>query len=119
MATRTRPRFSNRTRKIKKPIAVNSATAAVRKPSKPPLIEQFYVAVDRQLKSGYGTYEAAETAALAIKKKHPQLHLTVYDTKEQRHTTIEQPKLAAAPNNRAIARAARNVLERRANRTSV
>jgi hypothetical protein len=25
-----------------------------------PLIEQYYVAVDRQLKSGFGTYEAAE-----------------------------------------------------------
>jgi hypothetical protein len=28
-----------------------------------PLIEQYYVAVDRQLKSGFGTYEAAEKAA--------------------------------------------------------
>jgi len=36
-----------------------------------PLIEQYYVAVDRQLKSGFGTYEAAEKAAKEIKKKHP------------------------------------------------
>jgi hypothetical protein len=34
-----------------------------------PLIEQYYVAVDRQLKSGFGTYEAAEKAAKEIKKR--------------------------------------------------
>ena len=33
-----------------------------------PLIEQYYVAVDRQLKSGFGTYEAAEKAAKEIKR---------------------------------------------------
>ena len=31
-----------------------------------PLIEQYYVAVDRQLKSGFGTYEAAEKAITGI-----------------------------------------------------
>jgi hypothetical protein len=36
--------------------------------SKTPLIEEYYVAVDRQLKSGFGTYEAAEKAAKEIKK---------------------------------------------------
>jgi len=65
------------------------------KRARPPLIEQFHVTVDRQLKSGYGTYEGAEKAALAIKKQHPQLQVTVYDAKEQRHTTIEQRKAGA------------------------
>jgi hypothetical protein len=36
-----------------------------------PLIEQYYVAVDRQLKLGFGTYEAAEKAAKEIKKRYP------------------------------------------------
>jgi hypothetical protein len=36
-----------------------------------PLIEQYYVAVDRQLKSGFGTYEAAEKAAKEIRKRYP------------------------------------------------
>jgi hypothetical protein len=113
MATRTRARSSNRTRQTKRPIAANRAAASVRKPSKPPLIEPFYVAVDLQLKSGHETYEAAEKAALAIKKRHPQLHVTVYDTKEQRHTIIEQPKPAGASNkSRLSARATRNILER-------
>jgi hypothetical protein len=114
MATRTRMRSSNRTRKTKTTIAANRATASVRKPSKPPLIEPFHVAVDRQFKSGHETYKAAEKAALAIKKQHPKLHVTVYDTKEQRHTLIEQPKSAGASNKKRVtARAARNALGRR------
>jgi hypothetical protein len=96
MAMRTRARSSNRTRQTKKPIV--GATASTRKPSKPPLTEPFHVAVDRQLKSGHQTYAAAEKAALAIKKQHPQLHVTVYDTKEERHKIIEQPMPAGTSN---------------------
>jgi len=103
MAKRTRRSSSYRTRQTKKPIAANRATASVRKPSTPALIEPYHVAVDRQLKSGHATYEAAEKAALAIKKQHPQLHVTVYDTKEQRHTIIERPKPAGAPNKNRLA----------------
>jgi hypothetical protein len=86
--------------------------ASVRIPSKPPLIEPFHVAVDRQLKSGHDTYEAAEKAAIAIKKLYPQLHVTVYDAKNQRHTVVEQPKPSGVP-NKATVRAARNTLENR------
>jgi len=59
--------------------------------AKVPLIEQYYVAVDRQLKSGYETYEAAEKAAREIKKKFPNTQVTVFDAKGQHHTAIEQP----------------------------
>jgi hypothetical protein len=54
-----------------------------------PLIEQYYVAVDRQLKSGFGTYEAAEKAAKEIRKRYPNLQLTVFDGKTRSHTVIE------------------------------
>ena len=54
-----------------------------------PLVEQYYVAVDRQLKSGFGTYEAAEKAAKEIKKRHPNPQVTVFDTKKQSHTAVE------------------------------
>src|SRR6516162_10436179 len=54
-----------------------------------PLIEQYYVAVDRQLKSGFGTYEAAEKAAKEIRKRYPNLQLTVFDAKKRSHTVIE------------------------------
>lgn len=105
MAPRKQTRSSNRTRQTRTPIA-NRATASVRKLSKPPLTEPFHVAVDRQLKSGHETYEAAEQAALGIKKRYPKLLVTVFDAKEQRHTLIEQPKLAGAPNNNRLAQQA-------------
>src|SRR5690348_7146951 len=54
-----------------------------------PLIEQYYVAVDRQLKSGFGTYEAAEKVAKEIKKRYPNPHVTVFDAKKRSHTAIE------------------------------
>jgi len=54
-----------------------------------PLIEQYYVAVDRQLKSGFGTYDAAEKAAKEIKKRYPIPQVTVFDAKKQSHTAIE------------------------------
>jgi hypothetical protein len=56
-----------------------------------PLIEQYYVAVDRQLKSRFGTYEAAEKAAMEIKKRYPNPQVTVFDAKKRSHTAIEQP----------------------------
>jgi hypothetical protein len=54
-----------------------------------PLIEHYYVAVDRQLKSGFETYEAAEKAAKTIKKKYPTPQVTVFDAKKRSHTAID------------------------------
>jgi hypothetical protein len=48
--------------------------------------------VDRQTKTSYTTYEAAEEAALAIKKAHPMLHVAVYDAVERVNKLIELPK---------------------------
>ena len=56
-------------------------TASVRKLNKPSFIEPFHVAVDRQLKSGYETYEAAEGTAIGIKRRYPKLYVTVFDAK--------------------------------------
>ena len=117
MATRKQTTSSNRTRQTRTPIAnrtaANRTTALVRKPSKPPLTEPFHVAVDRQFKSGHETYEAAEKAALTIKKRYPQLHVTVFDAKEHRHTLIEKPTLAGASNtNRLAEQVTRNAVER-------
>jgi hypothetical protein len=52
-------------------------------------MEQYYVAVDRQLKSGFGTDETAEKE---IKKRYPNPQVTVFDAKERSHTVIEQPR---------------------------
>jgi len=91
-------------------IVPNQATEAARKPSKPPSTAPFYVAVDRQFKSGHDTYEAAEQAALAIKKRYPRLQVTVYEAKTRRHTIVEQPKPAAASNKKAAGPPARDAL---------
>ena len=90
-------RSVNWTKQTSAPIA-NGVTRPVRKPT--PLAEPFYVAVDRQLKSGYETYEAAEKAALKIKDRSPRLHVTVFDVKEGRHKLIELPRTGTTNRNR-------------------
>ena len=40
---------------------------------------RFHLQVDRQTKASYETNEAAEEAGKAIKKKHPILHVEVFD----------------------------------------
>jgi hypothetical protein len=59
------------------------------KQHKRPDEHQFRLQVDRQTKSSYATFEAAETAGLAIKKSHPIVRVTVYDAVEGVNRTIE------------------------------
>jgi hypothetical protein len=40
---------------------------------------QFHLQVDRQTKTSYATYEAAEEAGLVIKRGHPIVQVAVYD----------------------------------------
>jgi hypothetical protein len=40
---------------------------------------RFHLQVDRQTKGSYETNEAAEEAGLAVKKRHPILHVEVFD----------------------------------------
>ncbi|MGY3610185.1 hypothetical protein [Bradyrhizobium sp. Lot33] len=82
--------FSTRIGPVMTPVA-NNVAGSGRKSVKPSLTKPFHVAVDRQLKSEHESYEAAEKAAIEIKKRHPKLHVTVFDAKEQRHTPIELP----------------------------
>ncbi|WP_454625874.1 hypothetical protein [Bradyrhizobium cenepequi] len=89
-------RFSTRTGPVRTPIA-NGVASSARKSIKPQLTKPFHVAVDRQLKSEHESYEAAEQAAIEIKKRHPQLQVTVFDAKEQRHTLVELPTPANGP----------------------
>lgn len=93
---RRRPKSSSPAARTRKP-AIDEVTAAAPKRAQQPLVERFHVAVDRQLKSGHATYEAAEESALAVKRRYPLLQVTVYDAEEQRHTAIEAPEAAADP----------------------
>ena len=88
MAAHKRRKLSSRGRSPA-PESRQSESAPIRATA--PLIEQYYVAVDRQLKSGFGTYEAAEKAAKEIKKRYPNPQVTVFDAKKRSHTAIEQP----------------------------
>jgi hypothetical protein len=90
MAVHKRQKLSNQRRKAN-PVRENKEIVSAPIHAAAPLVEHYYVAVDRQLKSGFGTYEAAEKAAQEIKKRHPNPQVTVFDAKEQSHTPIEQP----------------------------
>jgi hypothetical protein len=84
MATYKRRKLLNQG---KRPENKHTDPAPIR--TKAPLIEKYYVAVDRQLKSGFETYEAAEKAAKEIKKRYPNPQVTVFDAKKRSHTVIE------------------------------
>ena len=47
--------------------------------------------VDRQTKRSYATAEAAETAGMVIKKDHPIVRVSVYDSVETANKIIELP----------------------------
>jgi hypothetical protein len=52
----------------------------------------FRLQVDRQTKESYATYEEAEAAGLAIKKRHPIVQVTVYDALSGVRKIIELPQ---------------------------
>lgn len=114
MTVRRRPKSSGPAGRARQPVPVNKEAVAPRKRARPPLIEQFHVAVDGQLKSGYGTYEAAERAAREIKEQYPKLQVTVFDAKEQQHTTIKQPNTRADPHKKSSRRVRRMTSQGRA-----
>jgi hypothetical protein len=95
MAGHKRGKFLSRRRSLN-PASESKQTDSAPIRASAPLVEQYYVAVDRQLKSGYGTYEAAEKAAREIKKRHPHPQVTVFDSEKRSHTTIEQPTVPSS-----------------------
>jgi hypothetical protein len=52
---------------------------------------RFFLQVDRQTKASYATYEAAEQAALVIKKRHPIVRVAIYDAVESVNKVIDLP----------------------------
>ena len=47
--------------------------------------------VDRQTKSSYGTAQAAEAAGILIKKNHPIVQVSVYDSVDAVNKLIDLP----------------------------
>jgi hypothetical protein len=52
---------------------------------------RFLLQVDRQAKGSYQSLEAAQAAALIIKKGHPVVQVSVYDKVESSNTIVELP----------------------------
>lgn len=52
---------------------------------------QFRLQVDRQTKSSYDTFEAAERAGLVIKQAHPIVQVAIYDAIGSVNKIIELP----------------------------
>ena len=52
---------------------------------------RFWLQVDRQTKSSYDTFEAAEANGLLIKKQFSLLQVAVYDKQESTNTLLEYP----------------------------
>jgi hypothetical protein len=67
-------------------------TAAESPSQHKPLEGRFRLQVDRQTKSTYATFEAAEAAGMAIKKGHPLVHVGVYDHIEGVNKIIRLPE---------------------------
>ena len=62
--------------------------------SKRPEPGRYWLQVDRQTKGSYAALEAAQEAALAIKKVYSIVQVSVYDSVEHTHTMIEAPAAA-------------------------
>ena len=58
---------------------------------KRPEIGRYWLQVDRQTKGSYKTSEAAQTAALVIKKAYPIVQVSIYDSVESANTMVELP----------------------------
>ena len=72
--------------------------------SKRPEVGRFLLQVDRQTKRSFATAEAAETAGMVIKKGHPIVRVSVYDSVETANKIIELPA-GSSPTSQASGRA--------------
>lgn len=81
------------TRQMKMPVKETVAEEADAAPSqrKRPEAGRYLLQVDRQTKGSYATSEAAQSAALIIKKGYPIVRVSVYDSVEYTHTMVELP----------------------------
>jgi hypothetical protein len=85
------------TRQIKMPVKEKSEqdVEEVFSQRKRPERGRFLLQVDRQTKGSYATSEAAQEAALVIKKDYPIMQVSVYDSVNNSHTLVEAPAASA------------------------
>jgi hypothetical protein len=67
--------------------ATDESNAEVHSQRRPPN-HRYLLQVDRQTKTSYPTMEAATTAGMVIKKGHPIVQVSIYDTVESTNTRL-------------------------------
>jgi hypothetical protein len=84
-------------RQIKMPVKDDSTKEVeeVLSQRKRPERGRFLLQVDRQTKGSYTTSEAAQEAALVIKKGHPIVQVSIYDSVDNTNTLVEAPAAAS------------------------
>jgi hypothetical protein len=79
-------------RQIKMPIrksTVKEEAVEVVSQRRKPDVGRYLLQVDRQTKASYQTSEAAQSAALEIKKAFPVLQVSIYDNVTNSHTVVK------------------------------
>ena len=71
--------------------SVEEGEAEVQSQRRRPPTHRFLLQVDRQTKGSYPSMEAATTAGMVIKKGHPIVQVSVYDTVESTNTLVDAP----------------------------
>ena len=79
-------KIDDKTDQLKMP--EKDAAESVHSQAKRPESGRFLLQVDRQTKGSYKTVEAARAAGLVIKKAHPVVHVSIYDSVETVNTTV-------------------------------
>lgn len=81
------------TRQIKMPVKESSEPEVeeVFSQRKRPERGRFLLQVDKQTKGSYTTSEAAQAAALMIKKNYPIVNVSIYDSVDNSSTLVEAP----------------------------
>jgi formylglycine-generating enzyme required for sulfatase activity len=84
-------------RQIKMPVKDESDKELDEAPSqrKRPERGRYLLQVDRQTKGSYQTAEAAQAAAMVIKKGYPVVQVSVYDSVDYTDTLVEAPAAAS------------------------
>jgi hypothetical protein len=84
-------------RQIKMPGRDNSDKAAeeVFSQRKRPESGRYLLQVDKQTKGSYKTLEAAQSAALAIKRAYPTVQVSIYDSVDNSVRLVELPSAAS------------------------
>lgn len=93
-------------RQMKMPVKADADTSAddVLSQRKRPELGRYLLQVDRQTKGSYASTNAAQSAALTIKRGHPVVQVSVYDAVENTNTIVANRPNEARPTPMRVTR---------------